>query len=204
MIGLFMAGVGGGFVPWVWRDTVALQLTAPGLAEFVKFLPEVRTGQLTVQRLYFLLPLFWAMLALPILAENQQLRLPTWLRWGLRSTVIPMALVALPPVWSPPILLDAEFRIQTILALLAMSLTIISPLLRHLPLKELLGLFWLIGLASLMLSTWQFSLVQAAIVEAYHEPISFGPGWWLTVISNFIVFCALIIERFSEVRHELR
>ena len=54
---MVMVGVGGGFAPWVYHDVVALQLTAPHLAEYVKFLGEVRLGMLNVQRLHFLLPL---------------------------------------------------------------------------------------------------------------------------------------------------
>src|SRR5262245_44023312 len=79
--GLLLAGLGGGFAPWIWRESVALQLTAPGLAEFVKFLPEVRLGQLHVERLYFLTPLFWVMLTLPLVIENRALLIPVWLRW---------------------------------------------------------------------------------------------------------------------------
>ncbi len=175
-------GIGGGFVPWIWRDSVALQLTAPGLAEFVKFLPEIRNGQLSIERLYFLLPLFVAMLALPLLVENKQLDLPIWLRWGLRLTVMPMALAALSPVWTPAVLTSAEFRLQTVLAISAVGLTVIAPLLRHLPLKILLGLLCLVYLAVLALPAWQFTLVQASIAEAYHEPVALGPGWWLVVV----------------------
>ena len=34
-VGLLLTGIGGGFAPWIYRESVALQLTAPGLAEFV-------------------------------------------------------------------------------------------------------------------------------------------------------------------------
>ena len=74
--GLLLTGVGGAFAPWVWRGAVALQLTAPGLAEFIKFLAESRTLQLQAERLWFLLPLFTAMLALPLFAANRRLALP--------------------------------------------------------------------------------------------------------------------------------
>ena len=63
-LGLLVTGIGGAFFPWIWREGVALQLTGPGLAEFVKLLPDVRTMQVEVERLFFLLPLFLAMLAL--------------------------------------------------------------------------------------------------------------------------------------------
>lgn len=181
VFGLLLTGCGGAFAPWIWRDSIALQLTAPGLAEFVKFLPEVRYGQVQVQRLFFLLPLFLAMVALPLLVENRKLALPRWLRWTLRLAVIPLALAALSPVWTPAILIAPEFRLQTVMALIAMGLAMIAPVLNRLPLRTLIILWLVGGMAAIILPIWQFGLIQASIGEAYHEPVSLGWGWWLTV-----------------------
>lgn len=181
LFGLLLTGCGGAFLPWIWRDSVALQLTAPGLAEFVKFLPEVRYGQVQLQRLFFLLPLFLAMLILPLVVENKRLALPRWLRWALRLAVIPLALAALSPVWTPAILMAPEFRLQTLLALIAMGLAVIAPVLHRLPLPGSIILLLGSGVAAIILPIWQFGLIHASIVEAYHEPVSLGWGWWLTV-----------------------
>ncbi len=178
--GLLLTGVGGAFLPWIWRESVALQLTAPGLAEFVKFLPEIRTDQLEIERLIFLLPLFLAMLALPLFAANQELRLPGWLQWLMRLVVIPLSLAALSPVWTPAILIAPEFRLQTGLALVALGLMVIAPRFKKLPLKLLVGLLVLAGIPAIILPAWQFSLVRAGMVEAYHQPVSLGWGWQLT------------------------
>ena len=179
--GLLLTGIGGAFAPWIWRESVALQLTGPGLAEFVKFLAEIRAGQIQVGRLYFLYPLFLTMLALPILIENKALSLPRWIRWGLRLSVIPFALAALSPVWTPAILIDPEFRTQTLLAVTAMGLTVIAPIFGKLPLT--IGVMGLIigGLAALILPLQQFSLIQAPITAAYNSPVWLGWGWQLTV-----------------------
>lgn len=179
-LGLLLTGIGGAFLPWVWREGVALQLTAPGLAEFVKFLPEVRSGQVQIERLFFMLPLFLAMLALPLFATNQTLKLPMWLRWLMRLAVIPLALASLSPVWTPAILVSPEFRLQTLLAATAVGLAVIAPLFKRLPLRILIILLVVGDLAALTLPLWQFSLIQAGISEAYHQPISLGWGWWLT------------------------
>lgn len=157
-----------------------MQLTAPGLAEFVKFLPEIRLGQLQIERLFFLLPLFTVILALPLFVENRRLALPAWLRYPLRLAVLPLALAGLSPVWAPDVLLAPEFRLQTLLALVALGLAVLAPLLQALPLRLLAGLLLAAGLAALVLPPWQFSLVQPGLVEAYHQPVSLGWGWWLT------------------------
>lgn len=180
-LGLFLTGLGGAFLPWIWREPVALQLTAPGLAEFIKFLPEVRSGQIHPQRLFFLLPLFFAMLALPLTLENQTLALPLWLRWALRLAVLPLALAALSPVWTPAILIAPEFRLQTGLALAAMALSLLAPFFKNLPRRGPALIVVGGGLAAIILPAWHFSLIQAGISEAYHQPVSLGWGWWLTV-----------------------
>jgi len=180
-LGLLLAGSGGAFAPWVWREPAVLQLTAPGLAEFVKFLPESRTGQVQFERLYFLLPLFVAMLALPLLAENRRLALPRWWRWPLRLAVLPLALAALSPVWTPAILKAPEFRLQTGLALAAVGLAVIAPLLRGLPIRWLAGLLAVAAVVAIALPFWQFILANPGLEQAYHETIRFGWGWWLTV-----------------------
>lgn len=181
-IGLLLTGLGGGFIPWVWHESVALQLTAPGLAEFVKFLPEIRTGQLQIERLYFLLALFLAMLALPLFAENQKLALPILLRWGMRLAVIPLALASLSPVWTPTVLMAPEFRLQTLVALTSLGLALLAPFFKSLPLRLLVG--FLIGgsIAAIVFPFWQFSLVQAPISAVYRELVSLGWGWRLTII----------------------
>jgi hypothetical protein len=151
------------------------------LAEFVKFLPEVRTLQLQVARLHFLYPLFLAMIALPLLVENKALQLPRWVRWGLRLSVIPLVLASLSPVWTPAILLNAEFRTQTMLAMVALSLTLFAPLLKNLPLKIEIILLMIGSLVAIILPLWQFNLVRMAISAVYAEPVTLGWGWWLTV-----------------------
>jgi hypothetical protein len=179
--GILLAGIGAGFAPWIWRESVALQLTAPGLAEFIKFLPEVRLGQLQIERLYFLLPLFWAMLTLPLLIENRELKLPRWLRWTGRLATIPLALASLSPVWTPAILRAPEFRLQTLLACGALGLALVAPLLRWLPLKFLILGSCLGGLIAIILPAWQFSLIQSPLIDVYRSPVTLGWGWWLTV-----------------------
>jgi hypothetical protein len=192
-----MAGAGGAFLPWVWRSPVALQLTAPGLAEFIKFLPQVRQAQIQPQRLYFLLPLFVAMLALPVVAENKRVALPGWLRLVLRAAVLPLALAGLSPVWTPAILTAPEFRLQTGLAAAAVGLAVLAPLLGRLPLKLLAAALVPALPAALILPLQQFGLVQPGLAEAYAEPVALGWGWWVTAAGLGLSLLAGLWAAFS-------
>lgn len=169
----------GGFLPWVYREAVALQLTAPGLAEFVKFLPEVRRGELALSRLAFLLPLFAGALSLPLLAVNRQLRYRRGWQWLLRLAVLPPALALLPPVWTPGILVAAEFRWQTLAAILCLGIGAVAPLLKNAPLRWLALASCLLALAGAGLAFQQFYRAQAALAEVYHSPVAPGWGAWL-------------------------
>ena len=128
-----------------------------------------------------MLPLFLAMLALPPAAANRAVNLPGWLRWGLRLAVVPLAAASLSPVWTPAVLTAPEFRLQTLLAATAIGLAVIAPLLKGLPLKPLVGLMCLGSVSALIIPARQFGLIQASMGEVYHEPVSLGWGWWLTV-----------------------
>lgn len=195
-LGLLITGIGGAFLPWIWRVGVALQLTAPGLAEIVKFLPEIRTGAIEIERLYLLLPLFLAMFALPLFAPNQGLCLPVWARWIMRLAVIPLALAALSPVWTPEVLRAPEFRLQTILAILVLGLAVFAGQLKTLPLKPLVIGLMAGGVTGIVLPIWQFSLIQASMTDVYREPVSLGWGWWLTATGIVTSIVAGVVVAF--------
>lgn len=173
-------GIGGGFAPWVFRAPAALQLTAPGLAEYVKFLAEKRLGLLEIQRLYYLLPLAVAALGLPLLTVNARLKLHRMLNGLLRLCVLPMALALLSPVWSPGVLMNAEFRLQTIVGGIAVGLAIIAPIFKHLPLKWLVTAIALAAAVSVGLALRQFTLTTEAIAATYNSPVVLGWGGWVT------------------------
>ncbi len=181
IISLLALAIGGGFAPWVYRPPVALQLAPPGLAEYVKFLREVRLGMVSLQRLHFLLPLTVAAFSLPLVVVNEQLRLHWSLNWLLRLSVIPMALSLLSPIWAPARLINDEFRLQTLVAGAAIGLTLTAFLFKKLSLKGLVSAVALLAMAGLGLALRQFHLANAAIAATYASPVSLGWGGWLTI-----------------------
>ncbi len=184
IISLLALEIGGGFAAWVYRSAVALQLTPPDLAEYVKFLPEMIFGQLPIRRLHFLLPLAVAALGMPFVAVNKALDLHWSLNWLLRLSVIPMALALLSPVWSPGVLLNSEFRLQTIVAGVAIVLAITAPIFKRLSLKIIVSLIAITATAATALALRQFWLVNDAIAATYAAPVSLGWGGWLTIVGT--------------------
>ncbi len=196
LAGLLLAAVGAAFAPWVDRPPAALVLTAPDMAEFVKFLPEVRAGSLAVQRLLFLLPLFVVTFSLPWVVSARRLAYPGWVRWPVLLAAVPLSLTLLPPIWSPAVLLSAEFRLQTVACLLCLGLAAASCWLRGVPLRPLVTLLLPLSLAAPALALWQFFVVQEAVAHAYASPIVPGWGAWGTIVGFALtVLGALLILR---------
>ena len=192
--GCLLAAAGASFAPWVDRPPAALMLTTPDLAEFVKFLPEVRSGTLPVHRLLFLSPLFVVTLSLPLVVMSPRLAYAAWVRCLTLALVVPLSLTLLPPVWSPSVLLSAEFRLQTMACVLCLALVVASRWLRHLPPRPLAALLLCLWLAAPLLALWQFWTVQAAVASAYASPIFPGWGAWATAIGCGLMIVGWLVE----------
>ena len=196
LAGLLVAAGGASFAPWVDRPPAALVLTAPDLAEFVKFLPEVRDGSIRVHRLLFLLPLFLATLSLPLTVSARRLAYPRWVRLPVLLITIPLSLTLLPPVWSPAVLLSGEFRLQTVACLLCLSLVVISRWLKYVPTRPLLVAMAVFSLFAPTLALWQFFVAQEAITSAYASPIVPGWGMWFMLAGyTLVIISALLIAK---------
>ena len=193
VMGWLLAAAGDSFAPWVYRAPAALALTAPDLAEFVKFLPEVRDGTLTVQRLLFLAPLFGVVVGAPLVVSSARLAYPGWLRGVMLAAVVPLALMLLPPVWSPPVLMDAEFRPQAGCCVLCLLLVAASTGLRRLPFAPLAALLAGVWLATPFAALGQFLGVQAAVSAAYASPVAPGWGVWVALSGGALMSAGLLL-----------
>lgn len=192
-IGWVLATSGATWAPWVERPAAALVLTAPDLAEFVKFLPEVRSGALEVQRLLFLAPLFLVTLGTPLVFGSVMPGSPSWLRVLARLAALPLALLLLPPVWNPHVLVSEEFRLQTLGCGICLVLAVVWRSQWHVPrfLIILLSLGWI---AAPSLAIWQFTRVQQAIAQAYASPVVPGWGAWSTLGGSLLMSVVLWLE----------
>lgn len=198
--GCLLTAVGASLAPWVDRAPAALVLTAPDLAEFVKFLPEVRVGTLVIERLAFLLPLFGVTFGLPLVLTAPGLAYPAWVRRLGLAAVCPLALCLLPPVWSPSVLLSEEFRLQTVGCGLCLALIIGSRWLRRLPLFGLLLVLPGLWMIAAVQALWQFGVVQPAIARAYAGPVVPGWGAYAACVGSALMVVGLILAALGGIR----
>jgi hypothetical protein len=186
ILGLALAIVGY-FGPWVDHKTAALVLTGQDMGEFVKFLPEVRTGTAPMIREFFYLPPFAAALCLILLMANRRLAYPPVIRAIMLLAVLGLAWAMLPPVWTPQLLITAEFRKQTVAIAFCLLLLIIHPVLRPLSPRLIALAMMVLALLGAGPPLWQFLAIREAVNRAYGWPVQVGWGLWATVLGFLIV-----------------
>lgn len=163
--------------PWVWAEPAGLRILGLDLAEYVKFIAEVRSGQISVQREIFYLPLAALSLSLSLLAHRPELRLAKPLRWLANALAIPVALAMLPPAWTPPLLSTPEFIKQTIAIGFCLGAAALAyPLLRRLPWLLAQLLVTALAVAAIVWPIATFHRLRPALDAIYNQSITAGLG----------------------------
>jgi uncharacterized membrane protein YidH (DUF202 family) len=173
-------GLAGYYGPWLAHRAAGLVIIGLDLAEYVKFLPQVASGQIAIQREIFYLPLFVGSLTASLLASRRYL--PAWLRWALALSAAPLALAMLPPAWSPGLLILSEFRVQVLALGLCLALIPSIVVTRYLPDWLVLVTIALLALLAAVGPTWAFLQVRPAIAQVYRQPPPLGWGFYLSLL----------------------
>lgn len=176
-------GLAGYFGPWVAHRAAGLAITGLDLGEYVKFIPQVISGQIAIRREIFYWPLCAGSLIASLLASRRAL--PGWLRLLLALGAVPLALAMLPPAWGPAVLVLPEFRLQCIALLLCLVMAPAIAVTRFFPDRLILGLIALLAIPAAVLPAWSFLQVKPAIETLYRQPLRPGWGFWAGV-SGFL------------------
>ncbi|RME84144.1 MAG: hypothetical protein D6775_06335, partial [Caldilineae bacterium] len=165
---------------WLPHRAAGLVILGIDLAEYVKFIPEVSSGQIPLSREVFFNPLLALMLTLWLMAVSRRLPLTLAVRAVLLCLAVPATLALLPPAWTPALLRTAEFRTQTLYILLLLAGIVLSPLFyRYLPARLPAVLLVLVGLLPFP-ALRAYLLLQPALAGLYGEPVQPGWGFYFT------------------------
>lgn len=187
--------------PWVWAEPAGLRVLGLDLAEYVKFVAEVRSGQIAVRRELFYLPLLALSLSLSLLVHRPELRLFRWLRWLGNVLAVPAALAMLPPAWTPPLLRTPEFILQTAAIAVCLAAALLSyPLLRRLPWSTATTIVALLSAAAVWFPVEGFLRLRPALDAIYGRPIELGRGPALMTVG----FVLLVLGVFAVSAADLR
>jgi hypothetical protein len=177
------AGLAGYYGPWLAHRAAGLVIIGLDLAEYVKFLVPVASGQIVIQREVFYLPLFAGSVTASLFAGRRCL--PTWLRWVLALSAAPLALAMLPPAWSPAVLRMDEFRIQVFAIWVCLTLIPGIVVTRYLPDRLVLLVIAFLALIAAIGPAWAFLQVRPAILQVYRQPSPLGWGFMLNFLGFF-------------------
>lgn len=174
----------GFFGPWVAHRTAALTMTGYELSEFAKFFPQVQQGTVPVRRALFLTPLLAAVISLALVIHRSNKG--SLVRVGATAVTLLLGLAALPPIQA---VLEPQYRVQLVLTVAGLLLTLTTPLTRQLSEQArgvLLLVLTLIGAAPAL---WQAVLIRPLVAQLYETTI--WPGWGLIVcIIGFLMLLA--------------
>jgi hypothetical protein len=183
------------WAPWVDHDTAALKLSGQDLGEFVKFIPDIRRGEMRFPRQLFYLPPFVCVVCLVLLSTSRQLPYPRWLRIGMLFAAILLLPGLLPPAWGHPRdLFTREFRLQGIALLLGLLLIAAHGVLRSLSRRTLSLALVVLALLGLVPAQWAFWAIRPHIWTAYNTPtIYLGWGLWLDIAGWAALLAATVL-----------
>lgn len=170
----------GYFGPWIDHAAAGLVITGLDLAEYIKFLPAIRGGALSLWRQGFYAPL----VAVSMTASLNAFRTELGYGWPMRIVMLLIAGVAalnmLPPAWTPQLLLTPEFRLQAMAIVFCLGIAAISPFVALLP-RQLTGATTLVLAAlAIWLPVTNFLRVLPDISRIYNQPQT--PGWAMYVM----------------------
>lgn len=192
-LGIFFI-LAGYFGPWVPHRVAGLVVTGLDLGEYVKFLPVVRGGQVTLWREGFYLPLVAVSLTLSLAAFRPRLRYG----WPIRALLLLVAGVAalnlLPPAWDQSTLRNPEFRQQILALAVCLGAAAVSPLLALIPRWLSASIVLLLSLLALWFPLRDFLRVLPTIRELYHQPFAIGWGVYVMAAGLLLLIAMTVAD----------
>ncbi len=192
----------GYWAPWVGHPAAGLVQNGFDLSEFVKFLPQVKSGEDPVFRWLFFLPLSTVALSLSMwtTTEGQAGRSSLgghWLRVPPVGVGLLLLIILIPPYpYTFERLLGGEFRARTILALVSWAtfpLTLVGAG-RRMTRQWVDVLLALLALAGTIGPIVQFLSLHDALSAVYGRPITIGWGVWLMLVGMLVVLAGTALR----------
>ena len=179
---------------WLPQPVAGLSFIGLEMGEWVKFLPQVRSGEIVPGRNLFYLPPITLGLMLGLWTVGWPNK--NWRTWGMRGLAILVALLAFPSIEA---ILDEgidQWLLRFLLILLVVATALGVSLLESWPTSRAKTISWIIiialGLAGAILPTWAFLAIRPAVIELVNSVVKIGPGVWLNLFgSMFVVGVAL-------------
>ena len=179
---------------WLPHSIAGLSFIGLEVGEWVKFLPQVRLGEIAADRNLFYLPPITLGLMLALWTTGWPNR--RWQSWVVRGMAVMVAFLAFPAIEA---VLDEgvdQWLARVLLIGLVVLVAALIPLLDRLPGRSgaNFALIATISLAviGLALPTWAYLAVRPAVAQLFDQQVGTGPGLWLNGIGHLLVAVATL------------
>lgn len=184
----------GYFMVWLPHKLAGLSFIGLEIGEWVKFLPQMRSDQIAVDRNLFYLPPITLGLILTLWTAGWPGR--RWQTWATRALAVLVAMLALPAVEAVLEEGSDQWLVRLALVLFVALVAVLVPLLQRLPGGKGLIVAWsatlVIALIGLALPTWAYLAVRSAVAELLADEVEIGPGLWFNGIGHLLVAVAAL------------
>lgn len=179
-------------IVWLPQPIVGLSFIGLEMGEWVKFLPQVRSGEiLAAKDLFYVPPITLSLMLLLWTLDWPNRR---WKTWGMRVVAVFVSMLALPAIevvrFEPP---------DQWLARLLAVVFVIGGALAIVPIdagtkmgSRVYAMAGIVCLAAIgaILPTWVYLSVRPAAEQVIGVDVGFGPGFWLNLGGNLVVAAA--------------
>lgn len=183
---------------WISHPAAALNILGVDLPEYVKFVPDVRYGNIPINRLIF----FGIPISLSInliLFASMKLRTPIWVRIIAAMLALPVTLSMLPPAWTPGLLKTSEFLTQTLIIMALTGAIFFTPLWHQIIPDKIRGILLILTALLPLPAIFAFYKIIPALEKLYHHELHPGPGLYFLIIAEILLLTAgtMLIESSS-------
>lgn len=176
---------------WLPNQNVGLSFIGVEMGEWVKFLPEVRNGQLSVSRNFFYAP----PIALGLIMALFTAVWPNeWRTWLIRALAVGVSLLAFPAfeaILNEP---SAEWLLRLALIGLVIVTALTAPFLGRYP-RAVTMMIVLIALVGLILPLWAYLEIRPIVSTLLRSSVSTGPGIWLNTLGFALLMAAALFQQ---------
>lgn len=188
----------GYFLVWMPHQSVALSLIGLDISEWLKFLPQMQSGQLPNRNLFYLPPITAGLMLALLTAGWSNGR---WQTWGARATAVVISLLAFPSLDAIRFEPASEWQLRLVMIGVVVVVAGATAVLGRWPRLVRLLLF-IVALAGAVLPLYAYLAVRPVVAALLGEPIGIGLGLWLNTAGHLIVLAEL--NRLSMASEELR
>lgn len=178
------------FLVWLPYPAAGLSYIGLEMGEQAKFLPQVRSGQVSPDRSLFYLPP--VSLALLLLLLTTFWRGARWQTWAARALAVAVSLLAFPGLEALGDPDPSEWLWRVLLIALVFLAAALTPWLSRRPARLRWGGAALVALAGAVLPTWAYLAVRPLYAALLRQEIGVGPGVWLNLAGHLLALAVAV------------